>query len=116
MIIRKYCFYYCLAVLINIGIVSLHGQTPNAVQYIGNMGVLVSLESSSILIDGLHLYYEADYLNPPERLLWQPLPKPYAVPCGCAASAKCRALWGIDYLQLAKVDGRWKIFYVMWQD
>jgi hypothetical protein len=32
------------------------------------------------------------------------------------ASAKCRALWGIDYLQLAKIDGRWKIFHVMWQD
>ncbi len=31
------------------------------------------------------------------------------------ASAKLTALWGIDYLHLAKYDGRWMIVNVMWQ-
>ena len=31
------------------------------------------------------------------------------------ASAKVTAMWGIDYLQLAKYDGRWKIINILWQ-
>ena len=31
------------------------------------------------------------------------------------ASAKLTAWWGIDYLLMAKQDGRWKITHVMWQ-
>jgi hypothetical protein len=31
------------------------------------------------------------------------------------ASAKLRAIWGIDYFHLAKYDGRWLIVNVMWQ-
>lgn len=31
------------------------------------------------------------------------------------ATAKVVAWWGIDYLQLAKYDGRWMIVNVMWQ-
>lgn len=31
------------------------------------------------------------------------------------ASAKVTASWGIDYLQLAKYDGRWKIINILWQ-
>ncbi len=31
------------------------------------------------------------------------------------ASAKVTAFWGIDYLQLAKYDGRWKIINILWQ-
>lgn len=31
------------------------------------------------------------------------------------ASAKLTAQWGIDYFHLAKVDGKWKIYQVMWQ-
>ncbi len=31
------------------------------------------------------------------------------------ASAKLTAEWGIDYMQLAKFDGRWQIVHVMWQ-
>ncbi len=31
------------------------------------------------------------------------------------ASAKVTAMWGIDYLQLAKSDGRWKIINILWQ-
>lgn len=31
------------------------------------------------------------------------------------ASAKLVADWGIDYLHLAKYDGRWKIVNVLWQ-
>ena len=31
------------------------------------------------------------------------------------ATAKVLAWWGIDYLQLAKYDGKWMIVNVMWQ-
>lgn len=31
------------------------------------------------------------------------------------ASAKLTAWWGIDYLHLAKFDGRWMIIQVLWQ-
>ncbi|MEZ4585523.1 MAG: nuclear transport factor 2 family protein [Gemmatimonadales bacterium] len=31
------------------------------------------------------------------------------------ASAKLTAFWGIDYLLLAKYDGRWMISHVLWQ-
>ena len=31
------------------------------------------------------------------------------------ASAKVTASWGIDYLQLAKYEGRWKIINILWQ-
>jgi len=31
------------------------------------------------------------------------------------ASAKLTAYWGIDYLLLAKQDGRWMISHVLWQ-
>lgn len=31
------------------------------------------------------------------------------------ASAKLTALWGIDYMHLAKYDGKWKIINVLWQ-
>lgn len=32
------------------------------------------------------------------------------------ASAKLEAYWGIDYFHLAKVDGKWMIINVLWQD
>jgi L-ascorbate metabolism protein UlaG (beta-lactamase superfamily) len=47
----------------------LLAQSKNYIQYVGNMGMLVSLEKTQILIDGLHLKYEDDYLNPPQSLL-----------------------------------------------
>lgn len=31
------------------------------------------------------------------------------------ASAKVTAMWGIDYMHLAKYDGRWKIINILWQ-
>lgn len=31
------------------------------------------------------------------------------------ACARLKAQWGIDYFHLAKVDGKWKIYQVMWQ-
>lgn len=31
------------------------------------------------------------------------------------ASAKATASWGIDYLHLAKYEGKWKIINVLWQ-
>lgn len=31
------------------------------------------------------------------------------------ASAKLTAKWGIDFMHLSKVDGRWKINNIMWQ-
>ena len=32
------------------------------------------------------------------------------------ASAKLTAMWGIDYMHLAKYDGRWKIVNILWQE
>ncbi|HVG16488.1 MAG TPA: nuclear transport factor 2 family protein [Chitinophagaceae bacterium] len=32
------------------------------------------------------------------------------------ASAKVEAKWGIDYFHLAKVNGKWMIINVLWQD
>jgi hypothetical protein len=31
------------------------------------------------------------------------------------ATATVRANWGIDFMQLAKIDGRWKILNIVWQ-
>ena len=31
------------------------------------------------------------------------------------ASAKLTAVWGVDYFQLAKYDGKWKIVNILWQ-
>ncbi len=31
------------------------------------------------------------------------------------ATAKLTAHWGVDYFQLAKYDGKWKIIHVLWQ-
>ena len=31
------------------------------------------------------------------------------------ASAKISAMWGTDYMQLAKYDGRWQIINILWQ-
>ena len=31
------------------------------------------------------------------------------------AAAKLTAMWGIDYLHLAKFDGKWKITEILWQ-
>ncbi|MDQ3070072.1 MAG: nuclear transport factor 2 family protein [Acidobacteriota bacterium] len=32
------------------------------------------------------------------------------------ASGKVTAMWGIDYMHLAKHDGRWKILNIVWQE
>ena len=31
------------------------------------------------------------------------------------ATATVRASWGIDFMQLAKIDGRWQIINIVWQ-
>lgn len=31
------------------------------------------------------------------------------------ATAMVRASWGIDFMQLAKIDGQWKILNIVWQ-
>ena len=32
------------------------------------------------------------------------------------ASARVTALWGVDYMHLAKYDGKWKIVNILWQE
>ncbi len=34
---------------------------------------------------------------------------------GRTANAKLTAEWGTDYMQLAKIDGKWMIMHVLWQ-
>lgn len=51
--------------LLFIGISSsnfLHAQQQFEIRYLGNMGIAVSHNDSTILIDGLHDFYESDYL------------------------------------------------------
>ncbi|MEM7370562.1 MAG: MBL fold metallo-hydrolase [Bacteroidota bacterium] len=43
--------------------------TAISIQYVGNMGVLISGTQSSILVDGLHSFYKPAYLPPSEELL-----------------------------------------------
>jgi hypothetical protein len=50
----------------------------------------------------------ADPATAPQRItLYEVLDK--------TATAKLEAEWGIDYLHLAKIDGRWQIMNVLWQ-
>jgi hypothetical protein len=32
------------------------------------------------------------------------------------ATAKLTAMWGVDYMHLAKYDGKWKIVNILWQE
>ena len=32
------------------------------------------------------------------------------------AAAKLTAMWGVDYMHLAKYDGKWKIVNILWQE
>lgn len=45
------------------------GNSSLTLTYVGNEGVLISDGTKSVLIDGLHREYEADYLFPPPALL-----------------------------------------------
>ena len=31
------------------------------------------------------------------------------------AAAKIVAMWGLDYMHLAKYNGRWQIIHIVWQ-
>jgi hypothetical protein len=31
------------------------------------------------------------------------------------ATARLSAWWGVDYMQLGKFDGKWKIVHIIWQ-
>ncbi|MEW7291457.1 MBL fold metallo-hydrolase [Aquimarina sp. 2304DJ70-9] len=44
-------------------------QENISLTYVGNMGVYISNDQSSFLIDGLHLQYGEDYLFPDEKLV-----------------------------------------------
>ncbi len=48
---------------------SVGGADTLSVRYVGNMGVLLTVDTSSVIIDGLHKPYLAEYLPPPEELV-----------------------------------------------
>jgi len=48
--------------------ISTFSQKKISLTYVGNMGVYISDEQSSVLIDGLHTKYGDDYLFPPVSL------------------------------------------------
>ena len=63
------------------------------------------------LLEGARRYNKNGWLPvdaPKEITIYEVLDK--------TASAKLVAQWGIDYLHLAKLEGRWKIINVIWQD
>lgn len=48
---------------------SLSAQQNITVTYTGNMGVLITHDNISVLVDGLHKKYGDDYLFPPQKLI-----------------------------------------------
>ncbi len=59
-----------LTILFSLLLFSLNASAQLEVRYIGNMGVLISGEESSVLIDGLHTEYNKEYyLFPPQSLV-----------------------------------------------
>lgn len=44
-------------------------QPGIVITYVGNMGVLISDTVTSVLIDGLHEFYQPAYLNPPDSVV-----------------------------------------------
>lgn len=59
-----------LTILLLLLFFSLNVSAQLEIRYIGNMGVLISGEESSVLIDGLHTEYNKEYyLFPPQSLV-----------------------------------------------
>ncbi|NER14122.1 hypothetical protein GWK08_11770 [Leptobacterium flavescens] len=59
-------FGFLIVLLLSI---STYSQDKISLTYTGNMGVLISDGKVSVLIDGLHEKYGADYLFPPQALV-----------------------------------------------
>ena len=59
-------FLFCFLFFISTHLIA---QSQISITYIGNMGVLISDNTQSVLIDGLHEKYGDDYLFPPENLV-----------------------------------------------
>jgi len=60
---------YFLLLIITLGAGILHAQKNFEIRYLGNMGIAVSHNDSTILIDALHDFYESDYLQTDEQAL-----------------------------------------------
>ncbi len=59
-----------LTIIFSLLLFSLNVSAQLEIRYIGNMGVLISGEESSVLIDGLHTEYNKEYyLFPPQSLV-----------------------------------------------
>ncbi|MEP1305802.1 MAG: MBL fold metallo-hydrolase [Balneola sp.] len=59
-----------LTIIFSLLLFSLNANAQLEIRYIGNMGVLISGEESSVLIDGLHTEYNKEYyLFPPQSLV-----------------------------------------------
>ena len=60
-----------MRILLLVALFVAHSILTNAqtITYVGNMGVLISGDSTSILIDGLHKEYKPAYQYPPKSLV-----------------------------------------------
>lgn len=58
----------CLLLILHLSCIQNPDNTLS-IMYTGNMGVLIKAGETQILIDGLHLKYEDDYLEPSQPLL-----------------------------------------------
>lgn len=59
----------CHGMMLSLLLMSVGGFAQTSIQYIGNMGVLISTPKAQILIDALHEEYDPDYLFPPQNLI-----------------------------------------------
>jgi L-ascorbate metabolism protein UlaG (beta-lactamase superfamily) len=56
---RRISFLLCIAIFV---VHTLNAQKRFEIRYLGNMGIAIVHNDSTIIIDGLHDYYEADYM------------------------------------------------------
>ena len=79
-----------------------HTPTPAATTAITTDGKVT--KSAGLLVPNSHAY---TLMAPKTIEIFEVLDQ--------TASAKLTARWGIDYLLLARYDGRWMISHVLWQ-
>ncbi|MGB7201329.1 MAG: MBL fold metallo-hydrolase [Pyrinomonadaceae bacterium] len=64
--------YILIAALLSFtSVINCQSTRPSKLKltYVGNEGVLISVGTKALLIDGLHRKYDDDYLNPPPEVL-----------------------------------------------
>lgn len=61
-------FYFIIACFLSIASSDVQSQTLT-ISYLGNMGVVIDDGKQSLIIDGIHSFYDALYMYPPQTLV-----------------------------------------------